>query len=234
MKRGKSMISRRTVASVAAALMILVGVASAPAGAMDLSANSTPLDQVNNLAAQARTAGGSSPAIANPLTPGPAPVTKFSATGRLTESLTTGACLNNPIAISACSGGGCDALTMTGPVNGTSVGNSTLSACFTLLPTTSSGACLGNGLGIGTLTAANGSVVNISFAGHLCINDENISTVTLFLSSNLTYLVEGGTGKFATETGTGNMAVSTIFVNPMGGVLPGTGEIAITGTLSKN
>jgi hypothetical protein len=227
------MFSRKTVASVAVALMILVGVASARAGMTDLPANSSVLDQVNNLAAQARAAGGSSTNVAIPLTPGSAPLTKFSATGRLTESLASGACANNPIAISACSSVTCDALTLTGTVNGTSVGKSTLNICFTLF-SSSSGACLGNGLGIGTLTAATGDAVNLSFAGNLCINDENISTVTLFLTSNLTYLVEGGTGKFLTETGTGNMAVSTILVNPSGSPIPGTGQIAITGTLSKN
>jgi len=227
------MFSRRTVTSVAAALMILVGAASSMAGVTDLTNNSSVLDQINNLAEQARAAGGSSANVAILLTPGPAPLTKFTATGRLTESLASGACANNPIAISACSSVSCDALTMTGTVNGTSVGKSTLNICFTLF-SSSTGACLGNGLGKGTLTATNGDAVDLSFTGNLCINDENLSTVTLFLTSNLTYLVEGGTGKFATETGTGNMAVSSIFVNPTGSPIPGTGEIAITGTLSKN
>jgi hypothetical protein len=62
----------------------------------------------------------------------------------------------------------------------------------------------------------------------------DIATVTLFLSNNLTYVAEGGTGKFSSETGTGNMSVSSIFVNPTGSPISGTGEIAITGTLSKN
>ena len=57
------MFSRKTVASVAVALMILVGAASARAGVMDLSPNSSVLDQINNLAAQASAAGGSSPSV---------------------------------------------------------------------------------------------------------------------------------------------------------------------------
>jgi hypothetical protein len=205
------------------------------AGVTDLTANSSVLDQINNLAGQARAAGGSSADAVSPLTPGPAPLTKFSATGRLTESLANGGCSNNPLVTSICSGGGCDALTLTGTVNATALGKSTLNICFTLLPSSSGvgPACLGQGLGIGTLSAANGSAVNLSFVGNFCINDEN-ATPTLFLTSNLTYLVEGGTGKFATETGTGNMAVSTIFVNPTGSPIPGTGQIAMTGTLSKN
>jgi hypothetical protein len=223
------MLSRKTVTSVAAALMILVGTASA-----GLSAGSTVLDQVNDLAAKARSAGGSSGNVANPLIPGPAPLTKFSATGRLTETLDNGPCLNNPIAVSTCSGGGCSQLSLSGTLNGTGVGKSTLDICFTLLPSTSGGACLGNGLGIGTLTAASGSALNLSFAGNLCINDEDIPTVTLFLSSNLNFMVEGGSGKFASETGTGNMSISTILVNPTSTPYSGTGEIVMTGTVSKN
>jgi hypothetical protein len=78
--------------------------------------------------------------------------------------------------------------------------------------------------------------VNLAFAGSLCIADENPFTppITFFLTSNLAYVAEGGTGKFLTETGAGNLSVSSIFVNPMGSSFSGTGEIAITGTLSKN
>jgi hypothetical protein len=116
--RGESMLSRKNVAAVAVALMILVSVACGTAGAMDLSAGSTPLDQINNLAAEARSAGGSSANVVSPLTPGPAPLTKFSATGRLTESLANGGCSNDPVITSSCSSG-CSALTLTGTVNAT-------------------------------------------------------------------------------------------------------------------
>jgi hypothetical protein len=224
------MFSRRTVTGIAAALMILVGAASSMAGVTDLSPNSSVVDQINNLAAESRSAGGSNANIAKPLTPGPAPLTKFSATGRLTESLATGGCLNNPLTATCTT---CSALTLTGTVNATGLGKSSLDVCFTLVSSSSLGICLDNGLGIGTLTAANGDAVNLSFAGNFCLNDET-ATPTLFLTSNLTYLVEGGTGRFLTETGTGNMAVSSIFANPTGSPIPGTGEIAITGTLSKN
>jgi hypothetical protein len=226
------MFSRRTVIGVAAALMILVGTASSMAGVTDLSPNSTVVDQINNLAAEAGPAGGSSASVASPLTSGTAPVTKFSATGRLTESLANGGCLNNPLTATCTT---CSALTLTGTVNATGLGKSNLDVCFTLVSSSSLGICLGNGLGLGTLTAANGSAVNLSFAGDLCVNDETTTPpITLSLTSNLTYLVEGGTGKFATETGTGNMAVSSIFVNPTSSPISGTGQIAITGTLSKN
>ena len=226
------MFSRRTVTSIAAALMILVGAASSMAGVTDLSPNSTVVDQINNLAAEAKPAGASTANVASPLTSGPAPLTKFSATGRLTESLANGGCLNNPLTATCTT---CSALTLTGTVNATGLGKSNLDICFTLDSSSSLGICLDNGLGIGTLTAANGSALNLSFAGNFCLNDETTSApVTLFVSSNLAYIVEGGTGKFLTETGTGNMVVSSIFVNPTGSPIPGTGEIAITGTLSKN
>jgi len=47
-------------------------------------------------------------------------------------------------------------------------------------------------------------------------------------------MVEGGSGKFASETGTGNMSISTILVNPTSIPYSGTGEIVMTGTVSKN
>ena len=235
MKRGKFRQPRINIVGVgvAVALLIIAGAARSIAGMTDSSA--TPLDQINNLAAQARSAGGSSAGVANPLTPGSAPVNKFSAIGRLTESLATGGCANNPVITSSCSGGGCNALSLSGQVK-TNWGNSALSACFTVLPSTSNPpACLGNGLGVGTITAADGSLVHVSFVGDLCINDEITSPpVTLFLSLNMTYLFEGGTGRFVTKTGTGDMVVSTIFVNPSGSPISGTGELAMTGAVSGN
>lgn len=59
-------------------------------------------------------------------------------------------------------------------------------------------------------------------------------TVTIYYSSNLTYIVEGGTGKFATATGAGILTTEDIFVNPPMTPDPGTGEITMTGSISKN
>jgi len=50
----------------------------------------------------------------------------------------------------------------------------------------------------------------------------------------LTYIVEGGTGKFATATGAGILTTEDIFVNPPMTPDPGTGEITMTGSISKN
>ena len=56
--------------------------------------------------------------------------------------------------------------------------------------------------------------------------DGAAGTVTIYYSSNLTDIVEGGTGKFATANGAGNLTNSDIFVNPpMTTPDPGTGDI---------
>jgi len=223
------MLSRKTIAGFAAALMLLVGAASARAGSADLTAGAGPLDQISNFAAQARAAGGSAPNI--PSLAAPAPLTKFSANGRWSGSWAAGGCLNDPITASCSSS--CDSITMSGQVTATTLGKSTLDACYAAIVSTSSGACL-NGLGIGTLTAANGNKVNIAFGGDFCIADEITSTLTIYYSKNLTYVVEGGTGPFATEKGTGNLTTSDIVVATGSPPLPVTGQINMTGIWSKN
>jgi hypothetical protein len=228
MKKRNLLVSRKMVAGVAAAMMLFVGAASAKAGSTDLTANGGPADQINQFVAQAGTAGDSSPTI----TPKTAPVTKLSVIGRVNESLGVGGCLNNPFT-STCTGANCDFVTMSGQMAGFGLGKSNLDACLTINLDSASGDCY-TGLGIGTLTAPNGHLINLSFAGDLCLADENLSTVTIYYTSNLSYLVEGGTGPFATETGDGNLTVSDIFVNPGTAPYPGTGEITMTGNLARN
>ena len=70
--------------------------------------------------------------------------------------------------------------------------------------------------------------------GDFCLADEKVAPPTLDFNSNLSYAVEGGIGPFATETGNGNLTASDIIVNPTGTTFLGTGEITMTGTLSKN
>lgn len=227
MKKNR-LLSRKMVTNVAAALLFFAGAASAWAGSTDLLGNSGPLDQLLN----APSAGAAPSAL--PDVTRLAPVTKFSANGRLTESLASGGCANNPLVTSLCSSSGsCANLTMTGQLVAAGLAKPTLDACFTIITATSSGACY-NGLGIGTLTLANGKVVNIAFGGDFCAADENSATSTVYYSSNLTYVIEGGTGPYATETGVGNIAASNIFVLGGGTPAPGIGEIAINGNLSKN
>lgn len=220
------------ITGIAAAFLLFAVAASSWAGSIDLLGNS--LDQLLNSASSTGT--GSSSAF-NANTPKPKPVTKLSVNGRLTESLGSGGCTNNPLikSSSICSSSGsCSSVEMSGQVQGTGLGTSTLDACYTIIyGSSSSGVCY-DGLGIGTLKAANGKIINISFGGNLCVADENPSTGTAYLAMNLTYVVEGGTGPFATETGTGNIATSNIFVLGGSGTIPGTGEISINGNLSKN
>jgi hypothetical protein len=224
-----SKLTQKTVASVAAVLFLLVGAASGWAGSVDLLGNS--LDQLLNSGPSSGT--GSSNAL-NGNTSTPKPVTKLSLNGRLTESLGIGGCANNPFVTPACSSSGsCVFVEMSGQVNGIGLGKSNFDACLTIPTASGSGACY-HGSGIGTLTAANGKAVKISFGGNYCLDDENTSTYTYYYSTNLTYVVEGGTGPFATETGTGNITTSNIFVFSVSTPIPGIGEISINGNLSKN
>jgi hypothetical protein len=210
------------VAGFAVAMMLFIGAPSAKAG---------PIDELNRLSAQANPT-----AVPNVASLVVAPVTKFSATGRISEVLSVGGCANNPtITTALCSPStNCDNITMTGQVSATGLGKATLNACYIVILSSSLGECL-NGLGIGTLTAANGHLINIAFGGDLCLADELLGPpVSIDFNLNLGYAVEGGTGPFATETGNGNLTASDIIVNPSGSIFPGTGEFTMTGTLSKN
>jgi hypothetical protein len=212
----------KIVVGVAAATLFLVSAASAQAG---------PIDELNRLAEQASPSAQSVPETAVT-----APVTKFSATGRITEVLATGGCTNDPLITSSfCSPStNCDSLTMTGTVSATGLGKATLNACYNVILSSSTATCL-SGLGIGTLTAANGHLVNIAFGGDLCLSNEAVGPpIMIAFDTNLSFDVEGGTGPFATETGNGNLTASDIIVNPSTIPFSGTGEITMTGTLSKN
>jgi hypothetical protein len=225
-------VLRKTVVTIVAALGLFMYAVNAKAGNTDLMGTGGPLDEVSKLAARA---SGAPASVVPAVTPS-APVTKFSANGRVTESLDVGGCANNAtITNSLCSPStNCDAVTVTEPVTTTGLGKANLDACLIIILSTSSGACL-NGLGIGTLTAANGALVSISFGGDFCLADESLSGPTVYFNSNLSYVVEGGTGKFSTETGNGNLTFSDIIVNPpMNPPDPGTGEVTVTGSLSKN
>jgi hypothetical protein len=226
-------VIRRTLITIVAALGLFIFAVNAKAGSTDFMGAGGPLDEVSKLAARASGA----PASVVPAVPPSAPVTKFSAIGRVTDSLDAGGCANNPtITSSVCSPStNCDAVTFTGPVTATGLGKSNLNACLIIVLSTNSGACL-NGLGLGTVTAANGDVVNIAFGGDFCVADENLSSgPTIYFNSNLSYVVEGGTGKFSTETGNGNLTFSDIIVNPpISPPDPGTGEVTMTGTMSKD
>jgi hypothetical protein len=159
---------------------------------------------------------------------------KFTATGRITESIATGACPGS-FEASSCSSG-CDAVSITGPVSATSLGNSTLSACLTVNDLTSSvfSSCL-NGFGTGTITAGNGNSIKLAIGGVLCIGDAfpvPTPTTAIFVGTD-SYSVEGGTGPFATALGSGTVAFSDVITNLSGVPIAGTGQVSIAGTLAK-
>jgi len=223
------MLSLKVAATFAVATMLLVGAARAMAGPTNLIDNGGLLDQISNFAEQARAAGGHALGKGSKA----AALEKFSATGSLNETVDAGGCSGNPLTPSLCAmSTDCDAITMQGSVNATSISkNATLDACLTVIQASEAGECF-SGLGIGTLSA-NGNSVNISFGGDFCISDENISTVTIYAVMNLGYVVEGGTGSLATATGNGNLAASLMVVNAMGPPETATGDLTMTGTLSK-
>ncbi len=207
----------RGIAVAVSAVLLAIGVAGA-ASAQIMAAS--PLDEVNKLGGSS-----SSPNLAQ----GTAPVVKLAAAGRVNEVLSSGGCLNNPV--TATCGSSCDNITMNGTVAVTGLGKSTLDACYTI-ELTSVGVCY-TGLGIGTLTNKGGKSIDISFGGPFCINDENVSTGTVFFSTTGTYIIEGGTGPFANETGAGSFNVSDIF-SGVSTPVSGIGQISMNGTMSKN
>jgi hypothetical protein len=220
------MLSRRMVAGLAAGSMLFFGAVSAQAG---------PIEELGKIAAQASPAGE----VAAPNISPSAPVTKFSATGRINEILASGGCANNPLITSSfCSPStNCDSVTMTGQVNATGLGKANLNACLIIIltPTSSLGECLVGTLGVGTLTAANGNSINVSFGGNFCLANEVLGPPPILdFNSLLSYAVQGGTGPFVAATGNGSLTASDILVNPSSLPYSGTGEITMTGTLSKN
>jgi len=162
------------------------------------------------------------------------PLGKFTATGRITESIATGACAGS-LEVSAC-GTNCDAVSITGPVSATSLGNSTLTACLTITNLTSSifSSCL-NGFGTGTITAHNGNSITLAIGGLFCIGDAfplPTPTTVIFVGTD-SYSVEGGTGPFTTALGSGTVAFSDVITNLSGVPIIGAGQVTIAGTLAK-
>jgi hypothetical protein len=192
------------------------------------------VEELNKMGA----AAGAGAASAQP-SPAPAvsatPLGKFTATGRITESIAVGACPGS-IEATACGTTSCDALSITGPVSATSLGKSTLTACLTVTNLTASifASCL-NGFGTGTITANNGNSITLAIGGLFCLGDAfpvPTPTTAIFVGSD-SYAVEGGTGPFTTAVGSGTVAFSDVVTNLTGVPIAGTGQITIAGTFAK-
>ena len=165
-----------------------------------------------------------------------APLGKFSASGRVTESIDTGACPNS-IEASSCSTGSCDAVSITGPVNATALGRSDLSACVTItdLSSTTFTSCF-NGLGTGTITGKNGKSITFGIGGLFCIADAfpAASPTTVVFTGTDTYAIEGGTGAFSNAVGTGTFSFSDVITNLTGTPIVGSGQMTMVGSFANH
>jgi hypothetical protein len=167
----------------------------------------------------------------------------FASSGRITETLQTGACPGSledqSGTVCATTPSDCDQLAITGAVTATGLGNSNLlSACITLdnsALSTNLSVCF-NGLGTGTVTADSGkSSLKLDLGGVLCIaNGSPLATPTSvdFVFTG-TYAVSGGTGVDATAVGTGAASFNDLVTNLTVTPLTGTGELQLTGNSAK-
>lgn len=213
-------------------LALMAGVAM-----IAVTANAGPIDIVRGLA-HSSSANSATPAAATS-----SPLGKFTATGRVNETLNTGPCPGS-IATTACSTpSDCDQLQITGPVVATAVGKANLSACLTFDDSTiqtgnnTLGICF-IGIGEGTLTANKGDTVPLVFSGEFCVaNEFPLPTpTTAVFEMNTAYSISGGvTGRFADAVGNGNLTASSEFDNIAAGSPPfsGTGTLNMVGSFAK-
>lgn len=202
------------------------------AALIPLSVHADAVDEINSLisssAPTAHEQAKTSASAAN------APLGKFAASGRVTESIDTGACPNSPVA-SSCSSG-CDQVSITGPVNATALGNSTLNACITITNLASStfSSCF-SGLGQGTIAAKNSKSITFGIGGLFCIADAlpPSSPTSIYLVGTDTYAVEGGTAPFTNAVGTGTLSFTDLVTNVSSTPIPGSGQFTMAGTFAK-
>jgi hypothetical protein len=217
-----------TPAVISAGLVVLFGTFN-----VNSAAEAGLLDRIQKLAGPSTSSSSAAAASST------GPLGKFAASGRVTESLDTGACAGSVAASgSLCTtAGNCAQLQFSGPVNATGLGNSTLTACMTFDNTAVSptfDSCF-DGLGTGTITGANGKSITLAMGGLLCDADQfplPTPTSLMFVLTS-TYAIEGGSGAFANAVGSGNVSLSALIVNPTATPIPASGQINITGTLAK-
>jgi hypothetical protein len=200
-------------------------------------AEAGPIDLVQKLT-------GSGSPTATPEAAAALPLGKFAASGRLTETLDSGACAGSVAASGTdCSPAtNCAQLQFSGPVTvsptNIGLGKSNLSACMTFdnTPVSSTLSACFDGLGTGTITSTNGkNSVTLAIGGLLCEADAfplPTPTSIIFVVTS-SYSVNGGTGVFAAGVGSGNISLSALVVNPTTPPFPATGQINITGTLAE-
>jgi len=222
----RSKLSSSVVGAGIALLFTTFSVNPAAAGLMD---------QIQKLAGPSTPSPAAAPAIT-----ATTPLGKFAASGRVTETLDTGACAGSLAASLDCTPAtNCVQVQFSGPVNAAGLGKSNLAACITVDNTAVSpnlNVCF-DGLGTGTITSANGkNSITLAMGGLLCAADEfplPTPTSALFVLTS-TYAVEGGTGSFATGVGSGNVSLSALIAPITTPPFAATGQINFTGTLAKH
>jgi hypothetical protein len=192
-----------------------------------------PIDLMQKLAGQSKSSS-TAPEVSST-----APLGKFAASGRMTESLDNGACAGSVAATgTACTPAtNCVQVQFSGPVNATGLGKSNLAGCMTfdntaVSPTLST--CF-DGLGTGTITGQGGKSITLAMGGLLCVGDEfplpTPTNIIFVLASS--YSVDGGSGAFANAVGSGNMSLSALITNITMPPIAATGQINFAGTLAK-
>lgn len=224
-RRGWNRLALGGFLIVAAAFVLAPGIVRAQSS----DVLSETKDLLSHLPASAP--GAEAAVVAPIVTP---PLSKFTASGRVTSTLASGPC-PGPVA-TAC-GSSCANIKVSGPVIMSPGGKGTVSACLTVLTIgTTTESCFDQ-QGNGTLTAASGSTIKFATAGHFCVSDiipipPATPTNELF-NTDATFNVEGGTGQFVNAVGQGNLTVP--FNLFLGGSPPLTsaGVLSMVGAFAK-
>ena len=204
-----------------------VGMALTPAASADLISQINGMLSPSNPSRQVQSQNNTNAS---------APLGKFYASGRVTESLDAGACPGSLEETTCTNNGGCDQITITGPVNATAIGKATLSACITVTDLNSStfSSCL-NGFGTGTISGNGGKSINFGIGGVFCLaNATPVSNpTTAYFDGTETYDIEGGSGPFTNAVGAGTLSFSDVITNISGPSFPGTGQLTMSGSFAK-
>ena len=214
-------------------LRFQLGVAALSVAALAIFAtpvHAGPIEIIQGLAPSA------SPQSSAPNAAAAAAQKKFTAIGPVAETLSIGVCPNTYAATFCTTPNACDEISISGSVTATGMGKSSFSGCLTVNNASSDTpleTCFA-GLGTGTLTAKNGTVV-IAFGGHLCLADEfpQPTPTHAVLGFDSTYVVESGTGAYSSAAGSGNLTASFIITSIVLPPIPGSGTLNLAGSFAK-
>jgi hypothetical protein len=129
------------------------------------------------------------------------------------------ACVNDPA--------NCFCWEVSSSLQGVGIGNGSIAVQLLQDDSLYDGVC-GPTSGIGTITAANGATANIKVAGQLC-GTEGFEYSTF----DLTYVVDGGTGKLTSADGTGTANITVNNTDCTGGDTGCSAQVTLYGDLQK-